>query len=152
MKNVSILFLKAVIILIAIGVLAVLVRFPQTEGRAVNLDLISIYTDPFIIYVYIASIPFFVALFQAGKLLGFVKKKTIFSQDAVNAVRNIKYCAVITSGFLILAIGWIRLASGEDDPAGAVASGIFLTVVSLVIAAASDVGQKVLQNVVTIKS
>ncbi len=148
MKHVSTLFLKVVIILIAIGALAVLVWFPQTEGRAVNLDLISIYTDPFIIYVYIASIPFFVALFQAGKLFGFVEKKTLFSQDTVNAVRNIKYCAVITSGFLILAIGWIRLTSGEDDPAGAVASGIFLTVISLVIAAAFDVFQKALQNAV----
>jgi hypothetical protein len=65
----SILFLKVVILLIAIGVLAGMIRFPQTEGRATHLDLISIYTDPFIIYGYIASIPFFVGLYQAFKLL-----------------------------------------------------------------------------------
>jgi hypothetical protein len=58
MKKSSTFFLKVVILLIAIGVLAGLIWFPQTEGRAAHLDLISIYTDPFIIYIYIASTPF----------------------------------------------------------------------------------------------
>lgn len=52
MKKGSTLFLKIVICLIAIGALAGMLWFPQTEGRAANLDLISIYTDPFIIYIY----------------------------------------------------------------------------------------------------
>ncbi|KKQ07364.1 MAG: hypothetical protein US19_C0048G0011, partial [Candidatus Daviesbacteria bacterium GW2011_GWB1_36_5] len=46
MKKGSTLFLKVVICLIAIGALAGMIWFPQTEGRAANLDLISIYTDP----------------------------------------------------------------------------------------------------------
>jgi hypothetical protein len=58
MKHSSTLFLKLVILLIAVGALVGMIRFPQTEGRAVNLDLISIYADLFIIYAYIASIPF----------------------------------------------------------------------------------------------
>ena len=61
-KRGSILFLKVVIVLIAIGVLAAMIRFPQAEGRAKNLDLISIYADPFIISIYIASTPFFIGL------------------------------------------------------------------------------------------
>ena len=77
MKKGSTLFLKVVILLIAISVLAGLIWFPQTEGRATNLDLISIYTDPFIIYGFIASIPFFVALYQAIKLLGYVDKNKV---------------------------------------------------------------------------
>jgi hypothetical protein len=72
MKRSSTLFLKVVILLIAIGVLAGMLRFPQTEGRAANLDLISIYRYPFIIYIYIGSIPFFVGLYQAFKLLNFI--------------------------------------------------------------------------------
>jgi hypothetical protein len=64
LKRGSTVFLKVVILLIAIGVLAAMIRFPQTERRAANLDLTSIYTDPLIIYAYIASIPFFVALFR----------------------------------------------------------------------------------------
>ena len=59
MKRGSTLFLKVVILLIAIGVLAGMIWFPQTEGRATNLDLISIYTDPFIIYMLYSFNPIF---------------------------------------------------------------------------------------------
>jgi hypothetical protein len=70
MKRISIVFLQAVIVLIGIVALVILIRFPLTEGRAANLDLFSIYSDPFILYGYAASIVFFVALYKAFKLLG----------------------------------------------------------------------------------
>ncbi len=47
MKKGSTLFLKFVICLIAIGALIWLIWFPQLEGRAANLDLISIYINTF---------------------------------------------------------------------------------------------------------
>ena len=79
MKRGSTLFLKLIILLIAIVVLTWMIVFPRLEGRATNLDLISIYKDPLIIYAYIGSIPFFVALYQAFKLLGYVDANNIFS-------------------------------------------------------------------------
>src|SRR6266480_1856667 len=136
MKRGSTLFLKVVILLIAIGTFAGLVWFPQTEGRAAHLDLISIYLDPFIGYVYLSSIPFFAALYQAFTLLGYIEKNKAFSQKAVQALRNIKYCAIAIVCLLIAAIGWIKFASGGDDPAGAIAVGICITFASLVIATA----------------
>src|SRR5258707_14329370 len=99
MKKGSTLFLKFVVCLIAIAVLIWLIWFPQLEGRAANLDLISIYLDPLIIYTYIGSIPFFVALYQAFKLLGYIDGIKVFSQSSLNAVRNIKNCAITFSGF-----------------------------------------------------
>jgi hypothetical protein len=152
MKKGSTLFLKAVILLIATGVLAGLIWFPQTEGRATNLNLISIYTDPFIIYIYIASIPFFVALFQAFKLLGDIDKNKIFSQAAVKALRNIKYCALAMIGLLVVAIFYIRVMAQGDDPAGPTMMGLVAIFTSVVIATAVGVFQKLLQNAVDIKS
>jgi hypothetical protein len=154
LKRGSTFFLKVVILLIAIGVLAGMIRFPQTEGRATNLDLVSIYADPLIIYGYIASIPFFVALYQAFKLLGYIDANKVFSQLAVKALRNIKYCAIIISGLIILGILYIRLfVSGDgDDPAGPTALGIFTTFVSIVIATAAAIFERLLQNAVDIKS
>ena len=58
MKKNSIIFLQAVIVLIGMVALAILVRMPLTEGRAANLDLVNIYTDPLILYGYAASIAF----------------------------------------------------------------------------------------------
>ena len=100
MKTGSTLFLKFVICLIAIGALIWLMWFPQLEGRAANLDLLSIYKDPLIIYTYLGSIAFFVALYQAFKLLGYVDGNKVFSQSSVNAVRNIKYCAITLSAVI----------------------------------------------------
>ena len=152
LKRGSTVFLKVVILLIAIGVLAAMIRFPQTEGRATNLDLISIYTDPLIIYGYIASIPFFAALYQAFKLLSYVDTNRVFSQLAVKALRNIKYCAIIISGLIVLGILYIRLFVQGDDPAGPTALGIFTTFAALVIATAAAIFERLLQNAVDLKS
>ena len=146
MKKGSILFLKVVILLIAIRTLMWIIWFPQLEGRATNLDLISIYKDPLIIYGYIASIPFFVGLYQAFKLLGYIDGNKVFSQSSVKAVRNIKYCALAIIGFIVLGILYIRLFVKGDDPAGPTALGIFTTFASIVIATTAAVFQKHLQR------
>ena len=148
----STLFLKAVIVLIAVVALAVLIRFPQTEGRAANLDLIHIYADPLILYGYVASIPFFVALYQAFKLLGYADNDQVFSQSAVRAVRNIKYCAIMISGFIFLAILYIRLFVHGDDPAGPTGLGIIAIFACIVVATGAAVVERLLQNAVDIKS
>jgi hypothetical protein len=146
MKRVSTLFLKVVVILIAVIALLYMVWFPQAEGRAVSLDIISIYTAPFIIYCYIASIPFFVALWQALKLLGYVDNGKVFSQSAVKAVRRIKYCAITFSGLIILGIVYIRLFANGDDPAGPTALGSITAFASIVMAAGAAVVERLLQD------
>ena len=151
LKRGSTLFLKVVILLIAIGVLAGMIRFPQTEGRATNLDLISIYTDPFIIYIYIASTPFFIGLYQAFKLLNFIDANKAFSQDAVNTLKNMKFASLSLIGFIALAVLYIRFFAKGDDPAGPTALGIFAAFAVAVIATAAAVFQKLLQNAVDIK-
>ena len=153
MKRSSTLFLKAVILLIAIVALAAMILEPQTEGRNVNADLFSIYfRDPFLAYAYAASIPFFVALYQAFKLLGYIEQNKVFSQISVRALRNIKYCAITLSGLIGLGILFLRLFTTSDDPAGITALGIFTIFASIVIATAAAVFQKLLQNAVDIKS
>src|SRR5690349_7930555 len=95
MKRSSTIFLQVVIALVGIGALTVLLWEPHIEGRNAHATLFEIYfKDPFLAYVYIASIPFFVALYQAFKVLGYAGQNKIFSQEAVKALRNIKYCAM----------------------------------------------------------
>jgi hypothetical protein len=152
MKRGSTLFLKLVLILMAMIVFIGLIWFPQTEGRAVNLDLISIYSDPFVIYIYIASIPFFIGLYQAFKLLNLIDENKAFSQGAVNTLRNMKFASVSLIGFITLALVYIRFFTHGDDPAGPTAIGIFASFAAAVIATAAGVFQKLLQNAVDIKS
>ena len=152
LKQGSTLFLRIVISLIGIVTLAGLIWFPQTEGRAANLDLFSIYKDPLIIYGFLASIPFFVALYHGFKLLSYVDTNKVFSPSAVKAVRNIKYCAITLSGFIVLGILYIRLFANGEDSAGPTAVGIFTTFACIVIATAAAVFERLLQNAVDIKS
>ena len=151
-KQSSTLFLKVVILLIAIGTLIWMIWFPQLEGRATNLDLISIYKDPLIIYGYIASIPFFVALYYAFKFLGYIDNNKVFSQLAVKAVRIIKYCALVIPVFIVLGDVFLILNASGDDVAGPVALGIYTMFASIVIASTAAIFERLLQDAVNIKS
>ena len=133
MKKSSTVFLQVVIMLIGIVALAIMIRFPLTEGRAINLDLFSIYSDPFIIYGYAASIAFFVALYQAFKLLGYIGQNKVFSLSSVKTLRTIKYCAITLSISIVMAMLYIMMSHGDDDAAGAIAMGIVTTFVFFVI-------------------
>lgn len=153
MKRISTLFLQAVIVLIGIVALAILIRLPQTEGRATNLDLFAIYTDPFILYGYTASIAFFVALYKAFKLLGYIGQNEVFSSNSVGALKSIKYCAIVLIIFIVGAGLYIKIYhSKEDDPAGFLAICIMSTFISSVIATAAAIFEKILQNAIDMKS
>lgn len=153
MKRSSTIFLQAVIVLIGILALVIMIRFPLTEGRAVNLDLFHIYADPFIMYGYLASIAFFVSLYQAFKLLGYIRQNKVFSLNSVKALRTIKYCAIILSVLIVMAGIYIKIFHAQDDdPAGFLAMCIVTTFVSGVIATAAAVFERLLQNAVDIKS
>jgi DUF2975 family protein len=153
MKRVSIVFLQAVIVLIGIVALVILIWFPLTEGRAANLDLFSIYFDKFILYAYAASIAFFVALYKAFKLLGYIGQNKVFSSNSVKALKSIKYCAIVLSILIVMAGVYIRIFhSKEDDPAGFLAMCMLTTFVSIVVATAAAIFEKILQNAIDMKS
>lgn len=153
MKRISIVFLQAVIVLIGMVTLAILIWLPLTEGRATNLNLVDIYSDKFILYGYITSIPFFVALYNAFKLLGHIGQNKVFSINAVNTLKNIKYCAMVLSIFIVAAGVFIKFTHHkEDDPAGFLAICMITTFVSIVVATAAAIFEKILQNAVDMKS
>jgi hypothetical protein len=153
MKTISIVFLQAVIVLIGTVALALLIWFPLTEGRATNLDLFSIYLDPFILYGYAASIAFFVALYKAFKLLGYIGQNKVFSSNSVGALKSIKHCAIVLSISIVAAGIYVRIFhSKEDDPAGFIAICIVTTFVSVVVATAAAIFEKILQNALDMKS
>jgi Protein of unknown function (DUF2975) len=140
-------------VLIGIVALAIMIRFPSTEGRAENLDLFSIYADPFILYGYAASIPFFIALYKVFRLLGYIGHNKAFSLNSVRALSSIKNCAIVLSILIVMAGLYIKIFHNkDDDPAGFLAICIVTAFVSLVVAAAVAVFKKILQNGMDIKS
>src|SRR3954452_6573063 len=125
MKRGSTIFLQVVIVLLGIGVLAALLWEPQVEGRNVHATQFEIYfKDPFLAYIYLAFVPFFIGLYQAFKMLGYARRDEIFSQRSVRALQIIKYCGLTTAIFILGALAYIFIfIRGRDDIAGGVAMG-----------------------------
>ena len=152
MKKASIIFLQFVILLIAVIALIVMIRFPLSEGRAQDLDLLSIYSDPLILYVYAASTVFFVALYKAFRFLGYIRKENLFSLKSVKNLRSIKYCAIILGILIAMAGIYIRIFHNrDDDPAGFLAMCIVLIFINIAVATAMYVFEKMLQKAVDMK-
>lgn len=152
MKRGSILFLQGVIVLIGIGALAILLWEPHIEGRNAHATLFQIYfNDPFLAYVYVGSIPFFVALYQAFRLLGYAGQNKEFSPAAVKALHKIKYCALAIIGFVIGAEIFI-MVSDSDDRAGGVFIGLVITFGAIVMAASAAMFERIFQKALDLKA
>jgi hypothetical protein len=152
MSRSSTAFLQTVIVLIGVGALALMLWEPHLEGRNAHATPVEIYfKDPFLAYAYVASIPFFAALYQAFKVLGYARQNKVFSQPAVNALRTIKFCAIALVGFVAGAEVFIMLHT-SDDRAGGVFMGIVIAFGSVIIATAAATFQRILQNAVDLKS
>lgn len=109
------------------------------------------FKDPFLAFVYLGSVPFFVGLYHAFPVLRYAGRSGEFSPTAVRSLRTIKHCAIVLLGFV--AVGEvIILMTPDDDRAGAVVMGIFIAFASIVVATAAAVLERTLQNAVDMKS
>jgi hypothetical protein len=152
MKRGSILFLRAVLVLIGAGALALLLWEPHIEGRNAHATTFEIYVkDPFLAYVYVASIALFVALYHAFRVLGYVGQNTMLSPAGVRRLRTIKHCAIVIVGF-VAGAELIIILSRSDDPQGGFFMGALIAFVSTVVVTTMSVLERIVQNAVDIKS
>jgi hypothetical protein len=152
MKRSSTIFLQMVVVLIGLGALAFLLGEPRIEGRNAHATNFEIYfKDPFLAYAYAASVPFFVALYQAFKLLDYAGRNEVFSHAAVKALRTIKYCAIAILGFILVSVAFLPFGDPEDRPQG-VMMRIVLSFGTIIVATAAATFERIFQNAVDIKS
>jgi hypothetical protein len=148
MKKGSTLFLKTVICLIGIIVLTLCVL---VLPAGIRTDEIGAYR-PILIGMYLTAIPFFIALYQAMKLLNYIDKNRVFSHDSIKALKNVKYCAFAICAMYTAGMPYIFYVAQMDDAPGVAAIGFIFIFASLVVATAVAVFQNLLQNVLDIKS
>lgn len=135
------LFLQAGVVLIGVAALVFLLGEPHLEGRNVHATLFEIYfNDAFLAYAYIASIPFFVALYHAFMLAGYVRRQGEFAQVIARSLRTIRSCAVAVIGFVIPAVAYLIIVRPSDDIAGGVFMGVLVVVGSSVVIGATVFG------------
>ena len=146
MKKRSAVFLQAVVVLLGAAALAFLLWEPHLEGRNAQATLFEIYfKDPFLAYAYIASIPFFAALWQAFKILGYARQDKLLPKMTVKALRIIKYCAIAIIVFVAGGEVFIIL-SDSDDRAGGVVMGLLIAFGATLVAAAAARVERIVQS------
>lgn len=154
MKRVSTIFLKIAVILIGIPVLALCIFLvPEIAKFAAELYPNIAYMKYLVfIYFYVTAIPYYIALYQAFNLLGYIDKNKAFSELSVRALKNIKYCAMTISILYVIGMPLFYLVAEKDDAPGIILIGLVLIFASMVIAIFAAVLQKLLQEAIDIKS
>lgn len=152
MKRGSTLFLRMAVILMGIPVLALCIfGLYKLASNPVNPDYAYI-LYPILIVMYVSAIPFFIALYQAFKLLSYIDKNQSFSELSVKSLKNIKFCAITISGLYVVIMPFVFLVADLDDAPGLIIVGMVPAFASMVIAVFAAVLQRLLQEAINIKS
>ena len=140
--------------LVGIGALIFILWEPHLEGRNKHSTLFETYFhDPFLAYAYIASILFFVCLYQAFKLLGYIGQNKVSSPNSVRALKAIKYCSMGLVAFILGAEAYFfTIRRSKDDIAGGVMMGLFLISIFVIVSVTAAIFDKNLQSVLDAKS
>lgn len=152
MKRGSTLFLRIAVILIGIPVLALCI-FVVPEIAEFIAELYPDHTYlRYLVFIdlYATAIPFYFALYQAYKLLGYIDKNKAFSELSVRVLKNIKNCATIISGLFVVGMPLFYLIAEKDDAPGIILIGMALIFASMVIAVFAAVLQKLLKEAIDI--
>lgn len=151
MKRGTTLFLKIAVIFIGLPVLAVcLFGLFWLMNNPANPDYDQL-LYPIIMGMYVSAIPFFIALYQAFKLLNHIDKSQAFSDLSVKALKKIKFCALIISGLYVVILPFVFGVAQMDDAPGLVLVGMVPIFASLVITVFAAVLQRLLQDAIEIK-
>jgi hypothetical protein len=154
MKRGSTHFLRLALSLAGIGVLALCIfalpslwKGGSEEFPAASNAFLIIMTS-----LYIAAIPFFLALWQTFKLLNYIDQNTAISNVSVKVLKNIKYYAIVITALFILDVPFLVPIAEADDAPGLVVIGMLVACAPIVVAVFAAILQRLLQNAIDIKS
>jgi hypothetical protein len=147
MRKTSTLFLKVVLVFMAIGglglcVIAMLMGIKNQEAASFRTPLFC---------AWLILPPYLFALVQAWKLLVYIDKDTAFSKDSIKALRYIKYCGIVIAALVSLSFPYFYKVSRQIDPPGFMTIWLVLTAAPIVVAVFAAVLQKLIQSGMEIK-
>ncbi|MGP6140435.1 DUF2975 domain-containing protein [Jeotgalibaca sp. A127] len=157
MKKYATLFLKIALLVLTIPVLAVMVFvLPQfiseaiqhlSEGPVIASAVLGLTG-----LVYLSTLPFFGALFQANKLLKYINGETAFSTLSVQALRKIKWFAFSICGLYTLALPFFYILAEWDDAPGVILVGLVFVGSALVVAVFANMLELLLEEAIRMKN
>lgn len=144
----STLLLKSALLLIGIAIL----------GLCGFLLYISIGTDgpgpyrPILLGICVTTIPVFLGLYQAWKLLDYIDNNEAFSDMSVAALKKIKINALIVSALYAAGMPYIYYVAEIDDAPGVILIGLVCVAAPILVSLIAAILQKLLKSAISIKS
>jgi hypothetical protein len=147
-KDSSTIFLRLTILLIGFGIFVLCVLgIPWVVSSGDTGAYL-----PILLGLYLPAIPFFYALYQTLKLLSYIDQDKAFSDFSVQALKRIKYCAVLISAVFVVGMPYIYYVAEMDDAPGVILIALVIIFASFVIAVFAAVLQRLLQSAIDIKA
>lgn len=143
----TVFFLGAVVIALCIFALPEMWRGGSVEFPTASTAVVCI-----VAILYTTVIPFFIALWQTLKLLGYIDKNIAFSELSVKALKTIKYCAIAIAVLYFINVPLLFPIAQADDAPGLLIIGFVIACAPVVIAVFAAVLERLLQNAIDIKS
>lgn len=91
--------------------------------------------------LYGAIVPFCFGIYQALKLLSYIKDK-VFSELYLETLRNIKYCSITISILYVIGMPLLYLMADKDDAPGIILFGLIVFLASGINAVFAGVFEK----------
>ncbi|MGA9225069.1 MAG: DUF2975 domain-containing protein [Mesobacillus sp.] len=148
-KQGSTTFLKVIIFLAGIAVLALCIWLPEIAVRDARVHPDTAYfLIPFLVCAYGFCIAFSVALYQAYKLLTYIEKNNALSELSLKSLRVIKKCAFTVIFLILLGIVSLMVLAKitGDDAAGPISLSLMGILVTSIVATFISVLQIPIKN------
>ncbi len=146
MNNKGVIFLKVVLLMMALMVAFVLGMLTlQLFSGSLNPEVWS-FAIPILTGFFVTSIPYFIALFQGNKILTYMQSGRAFSRNTLAALKIIRNMAFLVSGVYALLMPFFYRFAQADDAPGVIVMGAFPLFGALIIAIFSWVLYQVLEE------
>ena len=105
-----------------------------------------------LILMYISVVPFFAALYQGFRLLGYIDSNKAFSELSLKSIQKIRSCAAAISIIYLFAMPLFYIVAEIDDAPGVILVGMIVVFAPLSVAVFAAILKKLLKNAIDLKN
>lgn len=105
-----------------------------------------------LILMYISVVPFFAALYQGFRLLGYIDSNKAFSELSLKSIQKIRSCAAAISIIYLFAMPLFYIVAEIDDAPGVILLGMIFVFAPLTVTVFAAILKKLLKNAIDLKN
>ena len=152
--RISTIFLKTALVFMGAGVVALCTFLLPTLWNDVAAEFPDYSYAVYAVFsaMFIAAVPFLIALYSAWRLLSYIDRGMQFTKQAANAVKTIVIAAGTISFIYIVSMPFFFIWGDNDDAPGLIVIGMVLVGAPMVIAVFGSILHRLITEATDLKS